>query len=83
MMPGMLVLSGRVKLLCVGCPSLTCTLKLNTLFIGLFASARKTSGPPSSRLTGNILPRACGKLSFGPQLCTPSQPVEVLYYNAL
>ena len=54
-------------------------IKPDTLFIGLFASASKTSGPPSSRVNGNILPRACGKISSRTYLCTLSEPLEILY----
>lgn len=56
-------------------------IKPKTLFIGLFASTSKTSGPPSSRVNDNILPRACGKIYFGPHLCTSSEPIECQYFS--
>lgn len=58
-------------------------IKPNTLFIGLFASASKTSGPPSSRVNGNVLPRACGKISCRAHLCTLSEPLAILYYSCV
>lgn len=75
LMPGMILLlndnfwSSYIGFWCF--LSMNCTLS-PTLFIGLFASASKTSGPPSSRVNGNVLPRASGKIFSGLQLCITS-----------